>query len=218
MGVGVREHVPQGGEILVPLRPVADILGVDLPALPGVGEPLAEAVVLLLLGDVEEELHDHGAARGEHGFELVDLVIGAAPFRLAAEALDPLDEDPAVPAPVEDRDFARGGQPVPEAPEVMMRLLLGRRRGDRPNLVAARIHLGGDALDRPALPGRVPALADNDRSLAVEVIGDGEVREPLLQGGQILVVIARIIGAGFVIVESDGHETSCRSSRQQDAG
>src|SRR5689334_12890487 len=125
-------------------------------------EALAEAVVLLRLGDVEEELDDQGAARRQLRFELVDLVIGAAPFGLGGEALDPLDKDAAVPAAVEDRDLARRGQALPEAPEIMMRLLLGAGRGDRPDAEAARVAFRDHALDRPALPRRVPALAGDD--------------------------------------------------------
>jgi hypothetical protein len=45
---------------------------------------------------VEEELHDGRAVIAELRLELVDLVIGPAPFRLLREALDPLDEDAAV--------------------------------------------------------------------------------------------------------------------------
>src|SRR5256885_10881128 len=44
------------------------------------------------------------------GLELVDLVIGASPFGLLGEPLDPLDEDAAVPGAIEDRGLARARQ------------------------------------------------------------------------------------------------------------
>ena len=80
-------------------------------------EPGLQPLVLRLLGDVEEELDDGRAVVALLRLELVDLVIGAAPFGLGGEALDPLDQDAAVPAAVEDRDLAGAGQPLPEAPE-----------------------------------------------------------------------------------------------------
>jgi hypothetical protein len=135
---------------------------------------------------VEEELHDQGAAGRKLRFELVDLVIGALPLGLGAEALDPLDKDAAVPAAVEDRDLAGAGQSFPEAPEIVMGLFLRAWCGDRPDLEAARIDLGGDALDRPALPRRVPALAKDDRAAAVNMICDREMGEPFCRAARSL--------------------------------
>ena len=69
-------------------------------------EPGLQPLVLRLLRDVEEELDDGRAVVALLGFELVDFVIAAPPLGLSREAFDPLDEDAALPAPVEDADFA----------------------------------------------------------------------------------------------------------------
>src|SRR3546814_15863507 len=72
-----------------------------------------------------------GSAAGQLRLELVDLVITLAPFGLARETLDALDQHPAVPAPIEDGDFAVARPPLPEAPEEMARLFLVARGADR---------------------------------------------------------------------------------------
>ncbi len=74
-------------------------------------QPVLQALVLRLLRRMDEGLHQRGT-RGELlRLEIVDLVIAAFPFGLAGETLDPLDEDAAIPAAVEDRDIVLGGQP-----------------------------------------------------------------------------------------------------------
>src|SRR3546814_15711629 len=96
-------------------------------------EPVGEAFVLLRLGDVDEQLDQIGSAAGQLRLELVDLVITLAPFGLARETLDALDQHPAVPAPIEDGDFAVARQPLPEAPQEMARIFLGPRVPARPS-------------------------------------------------------------------------------------
>jgi hypothetical protein len=108
---------------------VAVVVEAGLPALPGIFEPVFQPAVLLGLRDVDEQLDQRGAAGDQIGLEGVDLLIGAVPLRLAGIALDPLDEDAAVPAAVEDRDITRCGQRAAEAPEEIVRLLLVGRRG-----------------------------------------------------------------------------------------
>jgi hypothetical protein len=61
------------------------------------------------------------------GLELVDLAIARAATRPRAEALDALDEDPAVVGAVEDPQMSGPRQRLPEAPEVVVGLLLPAR-------------------------------------------------------------------------------------------
>ena len=63
---------------------------------------LAEPIELLVLADVQPVLHQGDAVGAELLLELVDLLEGAPDLVAAREALDPLHEDPAVPAAVED--------------------------------------------------------------------------------------------------------------------
>ena len=110
------EHVVDRGHIILAVRPVAEVVGGHLPSFPGVFDPRREALVLFLLGDVEEYLHDGSAVVGLLRFEFVDFVIAAAPLRLGDQTLDPFNQHAAVPASVEDGDFLRCGELVPEAP------------------------------------------------------------------------------------------------------
>ena len=65
------------------------------------------ALLLFLLADMHQDLHDAHAVLDQLVLELVDLVIGALPGGLVAEALDALDQHAAIPGAVEDRPIAR---------------------------------------------------------------------------------------------------------------
>src|SRR5688572_29811225 len=162
-GVGPLEHLVDRLLVLVPLLAVAPVVGADLPVLVGVLLALLEAPELLLFRDVEEDLDHRTAVVGELLFELVDLVVGAAPLVLRGELLDPLDEHPAVPGAVEHRDLARTRKLLPEPPEVMARLLVRARRRDRVDLEAAGVEFLREPADRAAFPRGVPALERDDR-------------------------------------------------------
>src|SRR3546814_12857278 len=67
-------------------------------------QPLGKAAVLLVLRHMDEQLDDVRFVVDLFGLEGVDLVIGAPPFGIAAKALHPFHQNPAVPAPVEEVD------------------------------------------------------------------------------------------------------------------
>ncbi len=69
-------------------------------------EPGLQSPVLLFACHMDEQLDDGRARIALLRLEFVDLVIAAAPFRLARKFLDPFDQHAAIPAPVEDRDIA----------------------------------------------------------------------------------------------------------------
>ena len=140
------EHVPDGDLIGLPLAPVAPVLGVHLVALVEGGLAVAEAAQLLLLADVEPELEDDDPVLGQLALELVELAVGPPPFRLARKSLQALDEDPAVPGAVVDRDHPGPGHVPPEPPQVMVGLLLvgGLRDRDHPEVA------GVDRVGEPA--------------------------------------------------------------------
>src|SRR3546814_17068188 len=108
-----------------------------------------KALVLGFLRHMEEELHHGGAVFHLLAFELVDLVIGAAPLRLARQAFEPLDEDAAVPAAVEDGDLAGARQFLPEAQEEMAGFLLFGRSAEWTDGDAQRCTLPGGELAPP---------------------------------------------------------------------
>ena len=94
--------------------------------------------------------------------EVVDLGVGPLPLGLLGEALDPLDQHPAVPAAVEDGHPPGPRQMPPEPPEVVLRPFLVGRSGDRNHLIVARVEGRDDAADGAALAGGVPSLEDED--------------------------------------------------------
>jgi hypothetical protein len=76
------------------------------------------------------------------------------------------------------------GQAAPDPPEERMAALLGRRRLERGDDDALRIHLADHVLDRSALPGRVEALEDEQDAAPV---ARPPVRiEPLLKIGELV--------------------------------
>ena len=97
----------------------------------------------------------------EASLEIVDLVVGAHPLLAGRESLDPLHQDAPVPGAVENRHPALARQHGPEAPEELVALLVVRRRLELDHAHMARVELGDEALDRPALPAGVPALEDD---------------------------------------------------------
>src|SRR3546814_15753489 len=97
------------------------ILGPRFPALPRRRQTRREAFVLFLLRCVDEQLHDISAAIDLLRLKLVDLVISAPPFGLAAEIFDPFDQDAAIPASIDAVEILRAWQFLPQAPEEMTR-------------------------------------------------------------------------------------------------
>ncbi len=72
----------------------------------------------------------------------------------------------------------------------MGEFLLGGR-GDRPDLIIARIPFAGEALDDAALPRCVPALERNDRAAPMDDVRIMDVAQPLLDPGERLVASRR---------------------------
>ena len=113
---------------------------------------------------MDPEFDHEGAARCEVGFKVIDFPVGALPIRLAAKALNPLDEDAPVPGPVKDGNVAALREAGIEAPEEVALFLFrrGARNGER--RIAAGIERGGEALNATAFPGGIPAFkADHQR-------------------------------------------------------
>src|SRR5258708_3101246 len=126
IGVRALQHVVVRLEILLALGDVAEILESDLVLLVRLVQPIDHPALLLVRADMDEELDDMHAIVDELTLKLVDLAIGAFPFRLAAKTLDTLDEDAAIPGAVEDNPAAACRQALPETPQIMPALLVGR--------------------------------------------------------------------------------------------
>jgi len=68
-GRGVRDRILIGRLVAIPQLPFLDIGHREFPVLRRVFQPAEEALTLLLLGDVEEELQHHGAVARQIALE-----------------------------------------------------------------------------------------------------------------------------------------------------
>lgn len=144
------------------------------------------------------------------GIYIDDIYYGTTFGGLPRETLDTLDQHAAVPAAVEDRDLASGRQARPEPPQIMARLFLLGRRGDRMDGEPARIPVGREPLDDSALSRRVPAFEDEDRRLLMNDMRDLDAFKARLEAGDGLDVITVEGLAGFVVAEVDRHARTLR--------
>src|SRR3954452_14668300 len=196
--VGAVEHVLDGSRVLLALLAVAPVLLRQLPRLERVLLARLEAVELLLAGEMQEELDEDHPLGGEHPLEVVDLLVAPAPLLGARELLHALDEHAAVPRAVEHRHPAPARQRGPEAPQPVVALLVVARRGELHHADVARVELADEALDRPALAARVPALEQHAHGWADPAVADqpaeheAERQQPRLRGleplGRLLLV------------------------------
>ena len=171
VGRGFLHHILNRLGVLFPAVAIAKILIREFPALQGIGEPVLEPLGLLFGCDMEEDLRDMRPVVDECALEVVDLAIGALPFRLGGEPFDALHQHAAVPRPVEDNDLTLVGQPLPEALHIMLHLLMGRRRGDGMHLEASRVERPAEPPHHATLPCRVTALESDNRVLLRAEIG-----------------------------------------------
>ncbi len=78
-------------------------------------------------------------------------------------------------------------------------------RGDRVDLIIARVPFGGHPLDDAALARRVPAFQQDQAAFTVDDVGDLNLGEAKLERGESGVIVALIFRALFVIGKVDGH-------------
>jgi hypothetical protein len=115
---------------------------------------------------VHPELDQDRALGRQRRLEVDDLAVRPAPGLLGGEALDPLDEHPAVPGAVEDGHAAPAREHRPEAPEEVVPLLVVRRRRELRHPRVPRVELVDQPLDGAALAGGVPALEQHQQRRA----------------------------------------------------
>src|SRR5262249_43885811 len=86
LGARRAERLLERLEVVVPVGALGQVGGGELPVFGGVVEPLQEALLLLVLRDVEKELHDHRAVPDEVALERVDVLVAVVPESPAALA------------------------------------------------------------------------------------------------------------------------------------
>ena len=155
------EHVGHRGVVLGPLLPVAPVLRRELPRLEGVVTATLEAASCSSCDMCIQSLMTIIPSSAKRVLEVVDLLVGPAPLDLGRQALDPLHQDAAVPAAVEDGHAAPSGQRRPEAPQEVVAQLVGRRCGEGGDVHVAGVERLDQPLDRTAFARGVPALEDD---------------------------------------------------------
>jgi hypothetical protein len=145
--------------------------------------PRLEPLELLFQRQVQPELDDDHALVGQRPLEVDDLPVGAPPLLLGGEPLHPLDQDPAVPGPVEHRHAAPAGQHRPEPPQEVVAFLVEGGRAELGDPDVPRVNRRDQPLDRAPLAGRVPALEDHaDRRSDLRFVADlAAQRQPQAQ-------------------------------------
>ena len=151
-----------------------------------------EPAQLLFASDVQEELDEPHPVGDEHPLELIDLFVSPAPFVLGGEALDPLDQHAAVPGTIKRDDLTVLRQPLPEALQIVQRLLVIAGRGDCVYLEASRIERPAEPPHHAALASRVPALKHHSGTVRRSEVGLLYALQSRLQVGETALVVGEV--------------------------
>ena len=199
LGARRREHLGERLLVVVPVAALLDVRGRELPVVVGQVDAPQEADALLLLGEVEEQLHDGEPVVGEVALPVVDVAVAllpdVPPARLPGQLLVLEDlgvhahhEDLLVVGAVEDADLAAARQVGGEAPQVVVVELQGRGRLVGVHGDALRVHAAHDVADGAVLAGGVERLQHDDDAVGVLR------RQPLLVLAQQLDALRQELG------------------------
>jgi hypothetical protein len=181
--IGPVQHLLHGRLVLASLVAVAPVLRGQLPGLQRIALARLEPLELFFRRQVQPELdHDH-ALVGQRPLEVDDLPVGAPPLLLGGEPLDALDQDAAVPGPVQHCHAAPAGQHRPEPPQEVVAFLVVAGRAELGDPDVPRVERRDEPLDRASLAGGVPPLEDHaERRPELRLVPDlAAQRQPQLQ-------------------------------------
>ena len=156
----------------------------ELPVLVWFLQAVEEAPALLLLGHVQEQLHDLEAVVDEITLPVVDVAEAALPHvALGSRSWEMLpgqevrvdadDQHFFVVGAVEDGDIAPSREYFGAAPHEVVFQFLGRGRLETGHVHALRVHPAHHVADGPVLAGGVERLDDHQQ--AIRVLG-GQAR------------------------------------------
>src|SRR6267142_353228 len=210
-----RHHVPRrealaGGaqaglvslHVVLPVAALLDVGQAEFPVLPGIVDARQEALALLLLRYVKEELEHARAVAVQVALEVRDRLVAlfprlffAAPVGNAFAAQDLRahadDQDFLVIRAVEDADTPALREHARAAPQEIVLQLLRARMLEAVDLAALRVHSGHHVLDHAVLARGVHGLEDDQQGVAVRgvkhVLQRSEVRDVALE--QLLIML-----------------------------
>ncbi len=156
---GVLDHVFVGVLVVVPEVALLGVGHRELPVLVLLLQALQEALLLLALGHVEEELEDHDAVARQVPLDALDVLEAFLPdvvgHQLRRQFLPVQqlgvhadDEHLLVVRAIEDADASALGQALERSPQEVVIELFGRRRLEGKHLAPAGVHARHHVLDR----------------------------------------------------------------------
>jgi len=186
---GLAQHGLEGPLVVLPVAPVPDVAGGELPVLLRLVDALEEPLGLLPFGQVQHDLDDTDPVVDQVALPVVDLPVAAGPDPVIARdgrhplrgqqfLMDPDHEHLLVVGPVEDADPAPPGQGALVPPQEVVVQLLGRGLLEGPDLHRLRVDPAHHVLDRAVLARGVDSLQHQEH--AERVLGG----EPVLVIGQ----------------------------------
>ena len=163
------------------MRALLDVALLKLPVLAGRVDAGEETLLLLLIGDVQEEFGDVDAVAVGVGLVVGDVLetvfeealqVGGGLVRQALNFGDNLRVDAAdqhllIVAAVEDAEAAARGHDTQVTPEEVVVQLVGGGALEGVGLDALGVHAGHDVLDGGVLAGGVHGLEDEQHGVAV---------------------------------------------------
>src|SRR3954447_4486061 len=172
------QHLRERRLVLVPVLALPDVVRVELPVLLRIVDPPEEPAALLLLREVQEQLHDREAVLDEEALPVVDLAVAPLPHAvvaggggqlLAGEDLrvDAHHEHLLVMRAVEDRDLASRRELLRVAPEEVVVELGGGRPAEAVDDDPLRVHAAHHVPDRAVLAARVERLERDEDAVGV---------------------------------------------------
>ncbi|MNE47700.1 hypothetical protein D3C80_1421140 [compost metagenome] len=143
---GLTENILVGLLVIIPVLPLLQITGVELPVLSRIMKPLLDFLQLLLLRDMQEQLDYCRALLHQHFLKLAD--VAESPFHvfLLETAVYPGYKDIFIMGAVEGSDITLGRGLHMHSPQKIMCLLLKRRLFEAGNNKALGVNAGKDML------------------------------------------------------------------------
>ena len=164
----------KGFLIGIPVGALAVVACAELPVLLGLFDPGEEAAGLLVLREVQEDLHGADAVSVEVLFEVLDVFVAVLDDPVAVDALgvglglveflDLADQHVLIVGAVEDGDLALGRDIGNDAPEEVVRERKGARRLEGGLVHAVRREAGQNGADRAVLACGVHGLEEEDHA------------------------------------------------------
>ena len=201
VGAAALDRVLVGALELVPQRAVLEVGGTVLPVLGRVVEPRQKPLALLFGGDVQEALDDQRALGGEPLLEPVDGRVPPRPGAAVDELAHAHRDDVLVVRAVEDGEHAGRRELLADAPEEVVRELLGRRAAERDDVHAGGVDLADHVLDRAALARGVHPL-EHEQHAARAAAAALRVELLLQRGDPLGLRGLDLLGGGLLAAES----------------